>query len=772
MHRSFATIVVAIVGAVALLGIQPPPASAAEGYSDSATTVYTLDPAKGVLRVTVTIKVKNTTPDTSQPYSCVKYSNDWFPVPYLDTCYETTSYYITTASAVVESEAKSIKAVSGGKPLEVSAGNGDAWYRSVTVRFPELFYGESRTIKLTYTVKGGAPRSDTATRTLRAYASFCAIANGTDASTVTVRIPKGYDVATTGRKLKVATAGKERVFTSGAIKNPATWSACFSGTNKAGYRTQKLATPDGQTIRLRSWPEDEAWATSVSADVQSSLPLLQRLTGTGMSATANLNVQESATGNEYAGFYNADTNTVTVGEDFGQPAIVEHELAHVWFNGGNLKETWLSEGFAEWAARAVSEEDPACVQPDAAPGSITLATWRYLEPRADAAERVAVATQYQAACHVMTSVATAAGEERMTQAVTALLQRRDPYAADPESKRAARLATWKDWLDAVDELALAPVGVPETMASDLLVAYGVTTDTGLLAQRAAARTAYRDLVATVDGWTVPAAVRTPLSTWSFGAAETAIESATLTWALTGETDQALPGVDARHGPAAEAWEGATTINDLEAAADLAARQLAAARDVADALALVDQPLDIVQQVGLFGMQVQSPDAAIPAVRAGDGDAVAGITAQIRASVAGLRATGQQRIAAGGAMLALLVTMLAVFTVRRARLASRRRAVARAAAFVAQSPAPVWTSPPITSPRTSWPVGSSDDAPTQVWDVPILSSGADPDLGSLVHKPGQAPEPWVPTASVAMDVPADVAAAPADDEPAMEPGPDR
>ena len=744
MRRTLAAITLAVTSALALLGAQPPHASAAEGYGETASTVYRLDPAKGVLRVTVTLKVTNRTPDTSQPYTCVKYSDDWLPIPYVDTCYNTTRYYITTASAVVENEARALRAVSRGEPLEVSAGSGAASYRVATVTFPELYYGQSRTIRLTYTIKGGAPRSESATRTMRAYASFCAIANGTDSSSVTVRMPKGFEVATTGRKLKVKTVGKERVFTSGTIARPTDWSACFTGTNKAGYRTEKLATPDGRTIRLRSWPEDPAWATSVSADVTSSLPLLERLTGTGMSSIANLNVQESATGNEYAGFYNTESNTVTVGEDFRQPALVAHELAHVWFNGGVLKETWLSEGFAEWAARAVSEEDPACVRPSAPSDGITLATWHYLQPRAGPAERVAVATQYQAACYVITSVATTAGEERMTAAVTALLGRRDPYAPDPAAKRATRVATWKDWLDAVDELALAPVGAPESLASDLLVEYGAVTDTGLLAQRAAARRAYRELLATVDGWEVPPVVRRPLAEWSFGAAGSAIEAAGLTWELTGETDALLPGVDARGGPAAEAWEQATTIEDLEAAADLAGRQLSAARDVADALALADRPLDIVQQVGLFGMQLSSPDAAIPAVRAGDGDAVAAITADLRATLAGLRAAGQQRIVVGGVTLGLLLAVLAVLLARQARLGARRRAAARAsAAVVATSGAQGWTSPPITAPRQPWVQDPLDDSPTQVWDVPILFSDPDPDLGSLV-RPARTPSE-LPTA---------------------------
>ena len=350
-----------------------------------------------------------------------------------------------------------------------------------------------------------------------------------------------------------------------------------------------------------------------------------------------------------------------------------------------------------------------------------------------------MAAQYAAACWVVTAVATAAGDEGMTAAVSALLERRDPYAADPKADRATRVATWRDWLDAVDELALAPAGADETLASDLLVEYGVAGDQALFDERAAVRQAYHELTAAADGWVVPAAVRAPLAAWHFREARAAVEAASRTWELTGETDAVLAGVDARHGPAADAWARATTLAELEAAADLAERQLRAARDVADARAMLDSPLDIAQQVGLFGTQVPSVDAAIPAVRAGDGDAVARITADIRATVAGLRATGQQRMVAGGSAALALLAVLAVLLVRRARQASLRRAEARAsAATVAvaeahQRPVPFAGPSPSSGPPTP-----STTRPTQVWIVPIVPSDADPDLGSLVHKPPNPP----------------------------------
>jgi hypothetical protein len=746
MRRSALALVIALAAAVVAPAVDPPRVAAAEGYRQTAATVYRLDPANGRLRVTVTLKVTNRTPDRREPYSCIEYTEGWFPIPFPSTCYTTTRFYMTTTSALVENEARAIKATSGGKALAVTAGAPGAAYKAVTVTFPELFFGESRTVKLTYNLRGGEPRSQTATRAMRAFASFCAIANGEDAGTVTIRLPKGFAVTATGEELRSKVVGKERVLSSGRITDPQDWFACFTGTNRSGYRTETIAGHDGRTIRLRSWPEDPAWASGVRADIVSGLPRLERLAGTGITGDASLSVQESATGTEYAGFYDAKTGTITVGEDYGQPALVEHELAHAWFNHGAFKDTWLVEGLAEWAGRTVSDEAPACERPDVSGGSLDLDTWRTLQPQASAEERDQVARQYAVACHVVTAVADAAGEEGMTAAISALLGRRDPYAADPGARRDARVATWKDWLDAVDELALAPAGADSTLASDLLVAVGVAEDATLLADRAAARAAWRNLVAAVDGWVVPAAVREPLAAWRFRDASAAITLARRTWDTTGLTDARLAGVDARHGPAAEAWARATSIADLQDAAVLAERQLAAAQDVAEADALLHAPLDIAQQVGLFGTDVPSLDAAIPAVRAGDGNAVAAITADIRTTVYGLRATGQQRIAAGSVAGAALLALLGAWLVIRGRASARRRALAGPAAVVAvaeAAPVPPARAPLVPDPSAApdpWVQPLPADDSTRVWSAPVVSADGDPELGALVHAPPRPLDP--------------------------------
>ena len=770
MRRNLVAFALAAVAALGALGVQPAPVAAANGYAETGATTYRLDPTKGVVRVTVTMRFTNQTPDGREPYACTENTFDWWfgwrPTP--STCYRTTRYFFNSTRVWVENGASSIKASSNGKALKATTGAKGDRYRPVTVSFPDLFNGETRSIQVTYVIKGGAPRTTSSVRAMQAYASFCAIANGADSATVSVRVPGGFALATTGSPMSAQTSGKERIYSSGRIADPANFWACFDGTNDAGYRTVKLTAAGGRDVTLKSWPEDPAWAKGVRAELASGLPALAELVGRPMSGTAPLVIREAITGGEYAGFYDAETSTITVDEDFKQPSLVQHELAHVWFNGSTFTDTWLSEGHAEWAGRAVSGDEKPCARPSGSGSGVTLATWLYASPRATKAELAAVQAEYDAACYVVTKVAAVAGAGRMTAALAGLLQRRDPYATDPAVKRETVVATWRDWLDAVDELALAPAGAPVDTASTLLLEYGATDDRATLTRRTAARAAYHALAAEVEDWVVPAAVRNSLAAWDFGTATTAVAAAEPTWTITGETDETLGGVDARHGPAADAWAAAATVDELDAAAALARTQLQAAHDVAATAALVGQPLDLAQLAGLVGTQLPSLDPAVDAVRNADGDTAARITASVRATITGLREVGRSRIAIVIAAMVTVLSMAILLLVRRVQAGSRRRRAVRVGAGPTGTPAgapaggaawargggaasargggeaavlPVAARPAARLPdAANVATGSSgppvaigtagpiaDDSPTQVWTLPFTAPPAGPPI---------------------------------------------
>ncbi len=676
--------------------VAAPSVAAAQGYTETGATTYTLDPAHGVLHVSVTMRVRNTTPDTQTTVSCPP-----------TTCTRTTRWYLTTATIWVENEATAINASSGGARLAVEAGVKGSWYRKLTVTYPPLYYGRSRTVVVTYDIRGGAPRSNTELRLLRAYADFCVIANGADSGSVQVSVPAGYRMDTTGTSLVRTVVGNGQVYSSGRIGDTSTYWTCLSGTNDAGYRVEDIKAPDGRAIHMESWPEDARWTRAVKAEIDKGVPAIETLIGRSLPGTAPITVREDATGTEYAGFYDADTNTVTVGEDYAQPLLVEHELAHVWFNLSAFKDRWLDEGSAEWAGRTTSGEERACLKP-AAGTEVTLSDWKFLTPKSTQAERDAVLGQYETACYIVSTIATVAGERNTTAALAALFDGRDPYAADPSARRDDKVATWQDWLDAMDELGLRPAGASGSLASDLLLAYGVTTDRALLAQREVARTAYHQLVAQADGWVVPPAVRAPMAAWDFTTASAAIAAAGRAWTLSGETDRALPGIDARHGPVAAAWAAARNVTDLTDAGTKAQAQLDAAKDVAATIAALSAPLDTIQQIGVLGASVPSLDPAVTAVRSGDTATATRLAASARDWIRGLETAGQERLASLiGAVVVLLILVIVLLLARRAR---RRRAATMAA---------VSATPPVAMPgpvATPGPVAPADDPPSD-WPQP-------------------------------------------------------
>jgi hypothetical protein len=683
------------VGGGGVIGFGVTPASAAQGYTETGATTYALDPARGALHVSVTLRIANTTPSTTSAAG-------------------TMVWFLRTATIWVEDEATAIRATSGGIRLAAALGDIGPWYRPLTVTFPKLYYGQSRTITVTYDIHGGAPRSASPLRVLRAYASFCAIANGVDSGSVRVSVPAGFGLETTGTPLTSSIVAGQRTYTSGRIADTASFWTCFSGTNTAGYQTAQLAAPDGRAIRLESWPEDQRWAQAVTGEIAKGVPALVRLIGRPMPGTAPIVVLEQATGSEYAGFYDASTNTVTVGEDYGQAGLVEHELAHVWFNFSAFADRWLDEGSAEWAARSTSGRQAACAKP-AAGTRITLADWQFLNPKSSRSDRAAVDLEYETACYIVTAVDAAAGPGGMTAALGALLAGRDPYSSDPNARRATTVATWRDWLDAMDELALGPAGAPTNLATDMFLAYGVTSDGTILAQRTVARAAYHRLLAEVEGWSVPPAIRAPMGTWDFAAANAAISAAGLAWTLTGETDQALPGIDARHGPVAAAWAAATTVTEITNAGKLALAQLDGAKAVAATIALVQAPLDAIGQVGLVGGSLPSLEPAVAAVRSGDSTTARRLAAAARDELAGIQTAGLQRVLIAIAVGLLALLMLVLRLGRRGR---RPPSPAPELAAAASSPGD-----PRSSPGD--PTSSPLDPPPAPWDPPTSPSPGPP-----------------------------------------------
>jgi hypothetical protein len=238
-----------------------------------------------------------------------------------------------------------------------------------------------------------------------------------------------------------------------------------------------------------------------------------------------------------------------------------------------------------------------------------------------------------------------------------------------------------------------------------LLQYKVTSDDALLEERSNARTRYHALADAVK-WVVPPAVRSPLTAWNFGAAQSALDVASYAWTATGQTDAILSGVGARVGPVKSAWESAGNAQDLVAANLLAETQLTAATDVSDAIAVANAPRDVITTIGLLGTTVPDTEPAVAAVRDIDPDTAASISAAVRSTIAEAASAGRVRIGVAGGALMLAVFALLFATVRR------RRALRRVAEVAHGSPsglADAWTTSAQMAPDASTASVSTGDA---------------------------------------------------------------
>lgn len=696
--------VLAMVAALALLVGTPSAARAADGITDTATTTYELVPADGVLRVTIELTVRNDIPSETQLVPCTEWAYDpwtgYYPIT--TTCPRTVDYYVDGSYVWLERAARSIRLAADRGRVTRSVERRLDEFIGYRLSFEPVYRGQERTVRVTYEVPGGAPRSASATRIGRAYANFCAFAHGLDGGNVRVVVPSAYETTVSPEPMAASPAGAAVVHRSGAIAETMGWYRCFEGTNEAGFARRELASPGGRSIVLEAWPEDDAWLDAVGAEVVAATTGLEALLGRALPGSGSITVRQVSDSElgDYAGTFEPATGIARISETYTEPGVVAHELSHAWFNLETLAARWLSEGLARWAERVSPTAGEPCGEPGPYPGrgSPDLDEWAPPGPRATDAERAVIGWSYDAACWITTSLAGRMGDQRMAEVVRGLLDRRAAYGDEPTDRRpGGGPADWRVFLDLVDEVGLVPAGVTDLrLAEELLLAYGVA-EPAALAGRAEARAAFHALAADLGDWAMPDAIRVPLEAWSFAAAGERIATAGQTLELVAAADAALAGIDAADGPARAAFESAEDAAGLAVARGVAADQAAAAADVADALRVLARPLEPLEEIGMWGDDLApAAAAAIAATRAADAAAAAAAAGEIRATLGRAAEVGTQRVAfgAGGALAGLLLLGGVVVLVRRRRRAPLVAAVAaEAVAAGAPEAAEPWAAPP-------------------------------------------------------------------------------
>lgn len=656
---------IVLAGAGLLAPAAAPAVRAADGLEIKADAIYRVDIDDARVRVRIDVVITNQTPNRT-------------------TATEIIQYYYNTLYLPMQLDARNVRATSGGATLSTSVARRDR-YREVTIRFPNLFYGRSRTIRLEYDLIAGKPRSASDIRVGPAFTTFTAWAVGDDGrSTVRVVLPAGFDDDGYGSETATTIDEGRQILRSGTIDDPSEWYRVIVAERPEALTDLTIGTAE-RPIVIHAWPDDTEWSDTVSDVLDAGIPLLQEAIGLPWPVSGDLDVYQVHTPllEGYGGLYDSRTDEIRIGEDL-DPQLILHEAAHAWFDAYTFRERWIYEGLAEtYSARALialdrDEPDPApeAVTPDDA-AAFPLSTW----PAPDRIDDDETADRevwgYAAAWTVMQTIVDDIGTEGMQDVFQALADRTSAYRQEGRELRDPSPGGWRRMLDLVEE-------VGESAPMTELWRRWIITDAqeNLLLARGEARIILGGLERTGGDWAPPVGVLDAMARWDFQDAK-------------GRMAVANTVLDARvQLDAVEAELGTTSPADLEARfeamradheAELLEREMTARAGVAaeliDARAALAVEPSMLGQIGLIGTEpATGVEAGLAAYADGDMDGARAGAAATMAVLDGAEAVGRERLIAGVAVavgiLLLLAIGLGLLWRRRRR---RRRGLTLAAA---------------------------------------------------------------------------------------------
>jgi hypothetical protein len=665
--RRFATIALALVAAVGLLGTPVGPTAPTEVRAAGQLLTFTSDaryhvqPANQRVRITVDLRVTNPSKDTT-----------------------TKRFFHEFAYVQVMAGASGFKVDWSGKGTPsvrvVQRRKQDTLLR---VDFAQRLYsGKTASYQLTFYLKdpGGAPTRDLRIGdSLVSFPVWAFATNGTPGSTVTVVFPTGYDVKVEAGKIPPATTDEtgRSIFRTGRLAKPLEFFAYLVAERPGAYReatidTDVLGAPT--QVKVRSWQDDAPWAKRVGGLLKVALPALGKRIGLDWPAYEQpLTVQEavSRTTGGYAGLFDPRAGKVEIAY-YADDFVVLHESAHAWFNGRLLADRWASEAFASYYATVAAKDLKRKVHIDELTDQlkksrIALNDWGPVGSDEVAQEDYA----YAASLTLARAIAERAGIDGLQ-------------------------AVWKDAQDGVGAYQPTGGGAAETVdvppdwrgLLDLLEArtdaryddlwrtwVARDTDLPLLDARAQTRQRYDALVTAAGDWHLPRPIRDALRAWRFSDATALLSEAEA--ALASRASVGKAAADAGLiAPATLrlAFEDDDGFDDSSAEAiaelDVIGRYVAA-----EAL----RPAEMTPFLTL-GLWSLTPEASLVAARdafaKGDLAASAAASGDAQQTWAGAETIGENRvISISLIVLALLMALtFAISTVRRRR---RRRVIMQA-----------------------------------------------------------------------------------------------
>jgi hypothetical protein len=378
-----------------------------------------------------------------------------------------------------------------------------------------LFYRDSITLKVSYTIPATLPRTGGMTRVNTAFAMFGAFVAGGDAgrTAVEVVVPADFETVVDGTDMDRNRFGDTTVYSSGDV-DPATFYAGFSIRNDDALINRDVDLRP-ITVHVRAWPGDDEWADFVHRQVAEGVPALERLSGLRWPSEDTVEIIESVTPYlyGYAGWYQPVENLIEVGDELDQHVIL-HELSHVWLNDDMFRSRWIVEGMAEELssqaeAKLGATPEAAALPPATHAGHQPLNTWSSPDLQDDSS-RDDEEYGYAAAYAAIHQIAQDLGADGLRAVIHDADAKLTAYPGDAPAEKQSRPPDWQRFLDLIEEHGGSSKIV--ALFRDVVVA---DADERLLDQRAKARAAYTALESDGGAWAPPLLLRRAMGDWQF-----------------------------------------------------------------------------------------------------------------------------------------------------------------------------------------------------------------------------------------------------------------
>jgi hypothetical protein len=650
----FAAAVAVLLGLGSFLAAPAPVLAATPDLTMVTVATYDVLPDEGRVAVSVAVKATNHLKDTV-----------------------TKEYFFKSGYLAVVPGASGFKLSGGSGTPTVSVASRQATYTLLKLNFGEnLAAGATTDLTLTFDIKdpGGAP--DRVVRISPSIVTFFIWAFATaetSGSSVTVRVPAGYDTSISRGPLNgpETDASGNQVWTSGRIASPLDFIADVTAAKPGAYVEGSRSALVGDRVAvvvLRSWPDDEDWRVRMTDLFLAGLPVLGEEIGVPWPLDGPLTVQEAIiAGGGYAGLYDPAAHRIDVAYS-ALPGVILHEAAHSWFNGHLVADRWEAEAFASYYAEQSGKAmGVAIASPELTDelraAAIPLNAWGAIGTESATTEGYA----YAASLALARLIAERAGPDGLRQVWQRAAAGTGAYQpVGGTTEQLGQAADWRALLDLFEE-------VTGTSFEDLWRAW-VTRPEDLpsLGARTAARTDYTEAVAEAGPWLLPRSIRDAMRAWQFDVAQQGIADARGVLrqraALQREATRAgliLPAT------LEAAFEG---NGGLAAAAAEASAELATVGALESAESTRPAEPNVLQNVGLLG----APDPALrladgkSAFAGGDLDAAMAAASEAQATWTGAEESGRGRLISV-ALLVLSLLLLLGLLLQGFRRARRRLA---------------------------------------------------------------------------------------------------